>query len=243
MDLRFGGPCANRHPTQDVIEVTRRHRLQQLCGDRQAEPDHFTHQLPRQGQALGHVVTAIQRGVVCEAFPANRGAGLLDISAHHQQHLVADFGGQARQALGVFEGGQGIVDRARPDNDQQARIFTIENGADRLAVGRDLGGQSSVQRQLMLQRERRGQAFRGRAAVIQDDGAGRQIDEGIADDGRIHVLASWSAGIPARTYWGVRQLAGLAVSRAMPPVSNRSEAAGCPERRLLNRQAKSVSLR
>ncbi|AZD03024.1 hypothetical protein C4K25_3596 [Pseudomonas chlororaphis] len=45
----------------------------------------------------------------------------------------------------------------------------------------------------------------------------------------------------ARPYWGVRQLAGLAVQVCLPPVGDRSEAAGCPERRLLNRQVVQVS--
>ncbi|MNY48036.1 hypothetical protein D3C86_1833410 [compost metagenome] len=44
MDLRFGGARANGDPAEQVVQVTGSHRLQQFCGDRQAELEHFAHQ-------------------------------------------------------------------------------------------------------------------------------------------------------------------------------------------------------
>ncbi|WP_228767125.1 hypothetical protein, partial [Thiomicrorhabdus heinhorstiae] len=58
------------------------------------------------------------------------------------------------------------------------------------------------------------------------------------------ICASWASGglFPrALPYWGVRQLAVLAACVGLPPIGDRSEAAGCPERSLLNRQAVQVS--
>jgi hypothetical protein len=45
VDLRFSGTRANGHPAQQVIEVPGSHGLQQLGSHRQAEADHFQHQL------------------------------------------------------------------------------------------------------------------------------------------------------------------------------------------------------
>jgi hypothetical protein len=70
------------------------------------------------------------------------------------------------------------------------------------------------------------------------------VDSGRAEtDEFIFGLPGLAAGsFPrARPYWGVRQLAGLAACVCLPPVGDRSEAAGCPERRLLNRQAEKLS--
>src|SRR5450830_1666129 len=56
--------------------------------------------------------------------------------------------------------------------------------------------------------------------------------------------ASWASGgrFPrALPYWGVRQLAVVATCAGLPPIGDRSEAAGCPERSLLNRHAVQVS--
>ncbi|MNX78449.1 hypothetical protein D3C86_1100420 [compost metagenome] len=104
VDLRLRGPGANRHPAQQIVEVTGRHRLQQFSGNGQAQSEHFAHQFAGQRQAGGHVIAAIQVRVVGQAFPANRGTGFFDVGAHHQQHFVADFGGEAGKVASVFEG-------------------------------------------------------------------------------------------------------------------------------------------
>ena len=64
VDLRFRRAGANGHPAQQVVEVAGGDGLQQLGGDRQAHAQHFKHQFPRQGQAVGHVIAAIQVRVV-----------------------------------------------------------------------------------------------------------------------------------------------------------------------------------
>ncbi|MNY53726.1 hypothetical protein D3C86_1895070 [compost metagenome] len=103
MDLRFGGAGADRHPAEQVVEVAGGHRLQQFGGNRQAQLEHVAHQLARQGQAARHVVAAVQVRIVGQAFPADCGARFFDIGAHHQEHLIADVGGQASKVGGVFE--------------------------------------------------------------------------------------------------------------------------------------------
>ncbi|MCY1185818.1 hypothetical protein D9M73_266320 [compost metagenome] len=103
MDLRFGGACADRGPGQQVVEVAGSHRLQQLGSNRQAAFDHVQHQPARQGDTRVHVVTAIEVRVVGQAFPAHCSTRFFDVGTHHQQHLVADFSGQAGKLAGVFK--------------------------------------------------------------------------------------------------------------------------------------------
>ncbi|MNN50338.1 hypothetical protein D3C81_1649180 [compost metagenome] len=140
VNLRLGGARANRRPAQQVIEVTGDHRLQQLGGDRQAAFDHVQHQATGQGDAAMHVVAAIEVRIVCQAFPAHRGARFLHVGAHHQQQLVVDFAAQGRQAVGILKGRAWVMDRAGADDHQQARVAAFEDGANGLALGLDLLG-------------------------------------------------------------------------------------------------------
>ncbi|MNI71106.1 hypothetical protein D3C73_1269630 [compost metagenome] len=104
MDLRFGGACADGDPAEQVVKVAGGHGLQQFSGDGQAQAQHFTHQLARERQATDHVVTAVQTGVIGQAFPADRGAGFFDVGAHHDEHFTADVGGESGELFSVFEG-------------------------------------------------------------------------------------------------------------------------------------------
>ncbi|KPW99693.1 Uncharacterized protein ALO75_05364 [Pseudomonas syringae pv. coryli] len=243
MDLRFGGASANRDPTEQIVEVARRHGLQYLGGDRQAQAQHLQHQLPRQRQALGHVVAAVKARIVSQAFPAHRRARFFDVSAHYQQHLITDLRSKTSQSLSVFKGGSRVVDRAGADDDQQSRVLTFKDGAYGAAMGGNLFGERCAEGQTHLQFQSTWQAFRGGAVVCQLDGVAGQVGRGYGN-GRVHVLASWAGGtLPRRPYWGVRQRLSRTGGMCLPPGSDRTEAAGCPERRWLNRQAKSMSLR
>ncbi|MCY1437247.1 hypothetical protein D9M71_534030 [compost metagenome] len=135
-----------------------------------------------------HVVAAIQVRIVGQAFPADGGARFFDVGAHHQEHLVTDLSGQARQTLGVLAGRAGVVQRARADDQQQALIFAVENGAYGLAMGFDLGGEGGGQRHLLLEQQRARQTLADSAV-----GSAR-FGQWQSEGGRLHVLDSWAAG-------------------------------------------------
>ena len=165
VNLRLAGARTDGRPGQQVIEVARHQRLQQFGGERQAQRQHVQHQATRQLQPIAHGVTAIQMRIVGQTLPADRGARLFHVGAHHQQQLVAHFGRQIGQAPGVIQGRGGIVDGTGADHHQQARIAAIEDRANGLALIVHTGGQGGFQRQALAQqggrRQGLGDASRG----------------------------------------------------------------------------------
>ena len=159
VDLRFAGARADGRPGQQVVEVARHQRLQQFGGERQAQRQHVQHQAARQRQAFRHGVTAIQMRIVGQTLPADRGARLFHVGAHHQQQLVVHFGGEIGQAPGVIQGGLGIVDGAGTDHYQQARVAAIEDRANGLALIMHTSGQGGLQRQALAQQGGRRQGL------------------------------------------------------------------------------------
>ncbi len=95
----------------------------------------------------GDVVAAVEPGIVDQALPAHRGARLLEVRPHHDQQVFLVLLGLADQPAGVFQAGLGIVDGAGADNDQQAVIDPVHDGADLVPAPRDDVGQPGVQRQ------------------------------------------------------------------------------------------------
>ncbi len=247
MDLRFGGTRADCDPAQQVIEVARCHWLQHFAGQRQAQGQHFAHQVAAQGQAARHVVGAVQVRIVRQAFPAHRGAWLFHVGAHHQQHFALELMGQLAQVAGVLERGLRIVQGAGADHHQQAWVTAFENGADGKTVVLHLGCKWVRYGQLLLEREVTGQTMGCRCigSVLHrmglDEGGARQSGQAVVHD---QGPGQRRGGCPlALSCQGVRQSAGESGLRVMPPMNDRSEAAGWPERRLLNRQKSQVSKR
>src|SRR5690606_8123450 len=199
VNLRFTGARTDGGPAQQIVEVAGRQRLQQFAGDRQAGSQDVQHQLARQAQPFGHVAAAIEVRIVEQAFPADGSARLLDISAHHQQQLIADLWRERGQALGVFQRGNGVMQGAGSDHDQQAWIATIEHGANGVAIVVDAFGECGAQRQALAQQGGAWQRL-GAAANGSSDGRRNRLGDGELDGdvlsvgGSIHDLAVPSAG-------------------------------------------------
>ncbi len=190
--LRFAGTRTDGGPTEQVVEVTGGHRLQQFGGQRQTALKDIQHQLSRQAQAFGHVTAAIEVRVVQQPFPANRGARFFHVGAHHQQQLVIDLCRQLGQAFGVFEGAGAVMQGAGADHHQQARITAIEHGTDGVAVGGDTFGKGVGQRQALAQYGGAGQRL---GAAAGDGGNGRSELSGAVHD----LAVPWPArSIPRR---------------------------------------------
>ena len=89
---------------------------------RQAEIVDGRKHVARQPQALVDVEAAVEIGIVDQALPADRGARLLEIDPHHDLEPVGEPFAQGGETLGIFDRGDGIVDRAGADDDQQAVV-------------------------------------------------------------------------------------------------------------------------
>ena len=90
--------------------------------------------MARHAQAALHVEAAVQVRIVDQTFPADRGAWLLEVDAHHDHDAVAELAPQASEAPRVFLGGAHVVDRARADQRQEPRVAPVEDRPHLLAT-------------------------------------------------------------------------------------------------------------
>jgi hypothetical protein len=148
VDLAFGGPGPDGAPRDEVCHVLRADRLQEFGGGGQAQSGDLLQEVPCDAQAGDHVVAAVQAGIVDQALPAHRGAGLFEVRAHDHQEVFLVLLGLAHQPAGVFQPGLGIVDGAGADDDQEAVIHAVHDGADFVTAAFDDACRLFVQGQL-----------------------------------------------------------------------------------------------
>ncbi|MNZ42792.1 hypothetical protein D3C78_603750 [compost metagenome] len=143
VSLGFGGARADGRPADQVLQVLRGDRVEGFGGGWQAFFGQVQQQLATDVQAILDLERVVQVRVVDQAFPADGGTWLLEIHAHDQIQGIGHFGGENFQALGIFVGGLDVVDRARPDDDEQAMVGAIQNVANDFAALGD-GAQCGV---------------------------------------------------------------------------------------------------
>lgn len=78
-------------------------------------------------------------GIVDQTFPADGGARLLEIDAHDDAEVVLQPICLGFQECRIFESGVRVMDRARPDDGEQAVVLAIEDGIRLGACGVDDG--------------------------------------------------------------------------------------------------------
>src|SRR5690606_12299267 len=88
--LALGRARADRAPGDEVGQVLRRRRVEQLAARGHAEPRDVDQQRARDAQALVDAAALVEVGVVDQALPADRGARLLEVDAHHDVERVAE---------------------------------------------------------------------------------------------------------------------------------------------------------
>ena len=157
VNLRLTGTRTNTAPAQQIIQVTRGQRLQQLGGNRQTQLADRQHGAARQRQSTGHITAAVELRIVQHALPANGSARLFNVGTHHQQQAVRNAALQLSQALGVFDCSIGVMQGTGPGDHQQAIILARQDVTNGLAVGLNGGGLSGSQRQTLAQLSRRRQ--------------------------------------------------------------------------------------
>ena len=81
------------------------------------------------GEARVHV------RIVDESFPPCRGARLLEVNAHDDEQRIGKLCSELLQALRIIDRCSRVVDRARTDDQQQARIRAIDYAAHCGAAG------------------------------------------------------------------------------------------------------------
>ncbi len=213
MRLRFGGARADRAPRDEVRDVLRRQQVEELGAAGQAHAVDLEEQLPRLAQPLVDGEAAVQVRIVDEALPADGGARLLEVHAHHDEEVV----GVARRGVAklrrVFERRRRIVDRARAHDGDEAVVGAVQHavhGLARVGHGRERVG---VDRQLLQQELRRDERA---------DRADAQVVRPFGDRPRFTPLLGLGS-VP-----GLRSVPGLHDFHVIPPL--RRDAAARPRR-------------
>ena len=132
--LRFRGARTDCGPGDEVAVVLRRDRVERLGGGGQADLADVEQELARALHADVDAEGVVHERIVDEALPAGRGARLLEIDAHDQQQGVGDLVGEFLEPARIVQAGHGIVDRARPDHHEHARVLAVEDVHHRLAA-------------------------------------------------------------------------------------------------------------
>src|SRR5690606_16438929 len=125
--LALGRARADRAPGDDVGQVLRRRRVEQLADRGPAEPRDVDQQRACDAQALVDAATLVEVRVVDQALPADRGARLLEVDAHHDVERVAETLALLGQPLRIVERRARIVNRARADHDQQPVVVAAHD--------------------------------------------------------------------------------------------------------------------
>ncbi len=126
--LGFGGTCADGAPGDEVGNILAGHHIEEFGGGWHAQFVDIDQQFARQFQPFVDIETAIEARVIDQPFPADDGARLLEIGAHHDAEALFILLAQGVEALGILASSSGIMNRAGADNDQQALIVSGQNG-------------------------------------------------------------------------------------------------------------------
>ena len=139
--LALGGARADCPPTDQVRDVLGGDEVEEFDAGRYAGVVQVEQQAARGAQALVDVEAAVEVGVVDQSFPADRGARLLEVDAHDDEQPIGERAARPEQARGVLAGRRRVVDRARPDDDEEPIVIAVQDPANRLP-GRvdELGG-------------------------------------------------------------------------------------------------------
>src|SRR5208282_5843075 len=86
--------------------------------------------LARDAQPLLHVAALVHLGVVDEPLPSDGRAGLLEVDPHHDEQPVGEPRSELHQPPRVIQRGDRIVNRAGPDDTQQARVAAADDVAN-----------------------------------------------------------------------------------------------------------------
>ena len=135
--LRFGGAGADRSPGDELRQVLRHDRVERLGRRGDAVLGEVEQQLARLAQALLDVERVVHVGVVDQPLPADRGARLLEINAHEEQHRALDALGESAQPHRVLARRRRVVDRTRAHDHEYPRVLAVQDPSHGAAAAID----------------------------------------------------------------------------------------------------------
>ncbi len=175
--LALGGARPDGAPGDGVRDVLRADGLEELAAHRQALVEYVQQQRTGRAQPARHIERLVQPRIVDQALPPGGGARLLEVHAHHHQHVVADLLGHGGQAAGVVAGRVRVVHRAGAHHQQDPVVGAVEDAGDLLAAALDQPGAVRTQRVLGDELARGGQVVEARDVPV-GGAAGGGVEDG-----------------------------------------------------------------
>jgi hypothetical protein len=96
--------------------------IEHLGRGRKAEIEHVAQEAAGHAEAGRDVVGSVELRIHDEALPADGGPRFFEIDAHDDHHALAHFGGEFGEAFGIFLPALDVVDAARTNDEQEARV-------------------------------------------------------------------------------------------------------------------------
>lgn len=118
VQLRLGSTGTNGTERNEVGQVLRRDSVEHLTGNGHAGAGEVCVELTGDAQALVDVVGLVKVGVVDQALPSDRCAGLLEVGTHDNAEISGQLLGEFLQTTSVFDSSLRVVDGAGSDNDE-----------------------------------------------------------------------------------------------------------------------------
>ena len=151
--LALGRARPDRAPRHDIGDELRQDRIEELTPRRHTQLCQRQQQLTGGVQPIVDGEAAIHVRIVDQALPADRGAGLLEVDAHHDDEVVSQAVGLGAKASPVFLGRRRIVGGAGPDHHHQSVVPEIQHVAD-LVAGRPHEIRPLLRERLLLEQDR-----------------------------------------------------------------------------------------
>ena len=166
--LAFGRARADGRPTHQIGDVLRHDRIEDFRGRRQTQRRNIQQQPPPTCKPRLDVAAIVDVRIVDQPLPADRRARFFEIHAHENLQLAREFLAQFGQSVRVVHRARGVMDGARPDDDEHALVASGKNIFHRRTAGEhDLGGLRG-ERQTGLERGRGNQTLRGEDPAVLD---------------------------------------------------------------------------
>ena len=155
----LGRTRPNRAPANEVGNELRHNCVKELTACRQPHVGNIQQKCARNMQALVNAEATINERVIDKAFPADVGAGFLEIDAHDDQKLIGEAVCLGLEPGGVIPGRISVMNGAGTCHNDQAITFSAQ-AIRRCAAGRCHGFRSHIRnRQLLHQDGRRHQGL------------------------------------------------------------------------------------
>ncbi len=139
MRLTFTSSRSDSGPADQIGNILRSDRIQELGRSRDLAGYYFMEELTGKGETSRDVIRSVEVRVHDQPLPANCGPWLFEVDSHDQVEAVFQLISQGAKAFSIFEASSSIMNRARACDNQKALILAAENLSNDLPALRDKG--------------------------------------------------------------------------------------------------------